>query len=60
LYEKGRKVFEEKERGKNIKIKLKEKRERRRENEQRMLRNKAGIDNTRIKQNEKTEKYKPG
>jgi hypothetical protein len=57
--EKGDRSIREK-RGKNIKIKLNEKRERLTENEQRMLGNKAEIENTKINENEKREKYKPG
>jgi len=41
-------------------MKFNEKRERRRENEQRILGNKAGIEKTKIKQNEKTGKCNPG
>jgi len=59
LREKGDRRIREKMR-KNIKIKLNAKRERRTENEQRILGNKAGIENTKIKQNEKIWEYKPG
>jgi hypothetical protein len=60
LCEKGRQKYSRKKSGKNIKTKLNEKRDRQTENEQRILGNQAGIENTKINQNVKTGKYKPG